>query len=179
MEKLGSRIGLAVCAALILFWFVKPGGSQFMPVPITHDVAPAWSLAATDGSVVSSTNLAGRVVLMNFWATWCPPCVREIPDLAEFHKAHEAEGLTIVGASVETGDEKTVKSFVERNHIPYPVGIAGPGLVESFAATGSIPTTFVIDRSGRFAARYLGGLTREELDRAVLPLLAATNAPPK
>ncbi len=179
MEKLGSRIGLAVCAALILFWFVKPGGSQFMPVPISRGAAPPWSLVATDGSVVSSTNLAGRVVLMNFWATWCPPCVREIPDLAEFQKAHAAEGLTIIGASVDKDDDKSVKSFVERNHLPYPVGIAGPGLVESFAANGPIPTTFVIDREGRFAARYLGALTRAELERAILPLLAATNAPPK
>ena len=179
MDKLWSRIGWVVCVALILFWFVKPGGSQFMPVPINPVPAPAWSLVATDGSTVSSTNLAGRVILMNFWATWCPPCVREIPDLAEFHKAHVAEGLTIVGASVDQGGVELVKSFVARNHVPYPVGIAGPGLVDSFAANGPIPTTFVIDRGGRFAGRYLGALTRQELDRAVLPLLAATNGPPK
>ncbi len=168
---------MAVCAALILFWFAKPGGPQFMPMPIGHGPAPAWSMTATDGSALSSTNLAGRVLVVNFWATWCPPCVREIPDLAALHRAHVAEGLTVVGASVDEGGVEGVRKFVERNQIPYPVGMAGPNLVEAFAANGPIPTTFVIDRRGNFAVRYLGALTRAELERVVAPLLAATNGP--
>lgn len=173
MNKLWSRVGLAVCVALVVFWFAKPGGPGFMPVPVGHGPAPAWSLAAVDGTVLSSTNLAGRVVLMNFWATWCPPCVREIPDLSAFHKAHEAEGVTVVGASVDEGGAEVVRRFAAKNGIAYPVGIAGTNLMEAFGAAGPIPTTFVIDRQGRFAARYLGALTLEELERVTRPLLAA------
>ena len=178
MDKLWSRIGIIVCFALILFYFAKPGGSGFMQVPIGHGPAPAWAMTAVDGSVISSTNLAGRVVLMNIWATWCPPCVREIPDLSAFHTAHQAAGLTVVGASVDEGGVELVRKFAERNQMAYPVGLAGTNLMEAFGAAGSIPTTYVIDRKGNFAARYLGALSREELERVTAPLLSATNATP-
>jgi thiol-disulfide isomerase/thioredoxin len=177
MSKLGPRLGIIVCAALILFWVVKPGGGGFMPVPVGHGPAPAWSATALDGTVQSSTNLAGRVLFVNFWATWCPPCVREIPDLAAFHQAHAADGLTVVGMSVDEAGPDVVRKFVAKNSIPYPVVMAGTNLLEAFGAAGSIPTTFVVDRKGNFVARYLGALSREELERVAAPLLAATNAP--
>ncbi len=173
MNKAWTRLGIPICIGIILLWLVKPGGSGFMPVPISHGTAPGWSMTNLDGTLLHSTNFAGRVLVVNFWATWCPPCIREIPDLQAFHNAHTNEGLTVIGVSVDEGGLAAVKGFVTRNQMTYPIVLANDAAMEGFAASGSIPTTFIVDRQGRFAARYVGALPRAELERVTAPLLAA------
>ncbi len=174
--------GLPVAIGVILLWLMKPGGGSFMPVPVPKDPAPDWVMADLDGGEVRSDRFAGKVVVLNFWATWCPPCVREIPDLEAFHQRRQADGVVVVGASVDAGGTDAVRRFAERHKITYPVLMAGPEVQERFGGIASIPTTFVIGRDGRFAARYLGALTAAELERAVAPLLgapAAAGPPPE
>lgn len=133
-----------------------------------------------EGGELITASMKGRPLLLNFWATWCPPCVRELPELDAFHAAHEAEGFAVIGAAVDEGGAAAVKPFVERHKLGYPVVLASAETQGLFGGvpmdpTGPagfpLPTTFIIGRDGRFVARYVGALTQAELDKVVLPLL--------
>ena len=120
--------------------------------------------------------------MLNFWATWCPPCRQEIPELNAFHLSHTNDGVTVIGASVDDGGADAVRPFVQRMKIAYPVVLADALQQSHFGgaslgpSTGgmSLPTTLVIDRQGHFVARYLGALTQKELDSAISPLLSGS-----
>lgn len=157
--------------AVALGWLVsRPGKPGFVRIPGGGGPAPTWTMPDLEGRPVASTNFLGRVVVLNFWATWCPPCLRELPELRAFHQAHEARGAVVIGAATDDGGAAKVKPFVERNRLNYPILVAGPEVQQTFAVT-SLPSTWIIGRDGRVAARYLGALTREELERVVAPLL--------
>ncbi len=169
-----SRMGIIICGAVIVLWTLRPGaGGGFQPVPIAQVAAPAWNVTNVLGGTLASTNLAGHVLVVNFWATWCPPCIRELPDLNAFHLAHTNQRVAVIGISVDQDGPEVVRNFVTRNSLAYPVGMVVPEMSQAFGAEGAIPTTYIIDRQGKFAARYLGPLTREELERVTAPLIAA------
>lgn len=162
------RLPLVICLLVLAYWYLKPpSGSGFMRVPIPKVAAPAWSLTNLHGQRLDSSSLTGKVVFLNFWATFCPPCIREIPDLAAFHLAHSNDPVAVVGLSLDTKGPDPVRSFVEKLKVPYPVAMADATTAEAFGGVAQIPSTFVIAPDGTFAARYLGALTREELERAL------------
>ena len=178
----GIRWGIPLLCAGVLALVSGTGrtGPAFQRLPVGSGLAAAWTMPDLEGKPVSSTQFAGKVVLLNFWATWCPPCVREIPDLNQFHADHNAEGFTVIGASVESGDPKTVSAFVSRRKIGYPVVLADEAIQGLFGGVPSnpmvpgglpLPTTYIIGRDGRYVARYIGALDRKELDRVLLPSL--------
>ena len=114
----------------------------------------------------------GKVVVLNFWASWCPPCRQETPDLVGLAREFESKGVQVVGISMDDGPEP-VHLFVKQFHIPYPVLLpdAGSSLV---AAVESLPTTFVIDRNGRVAAVHIGAITKSQLRGELERLLGET-----
>ncbi|HTH46990.1 MAG TPA: TlpA disulfide reductase family protein [Candidatus Limnocylindria bacterium] len=183
MKKPWSRwlIPLAIAVVLAVLTSRGRGGPPFMRVPGASGTAPAWSLPDLEGHPVASTNFAGKVVLLNFWATWCPPCRAEIPDLIAFHAAHATNGFTVVGVAMDQEGAAVVKVFAERQKLNYPVLLASADITLLFGGppmdplSGGfpLPTTYVIGRDGRLVAHYIGALTRAELDKVVLPLLAA------
>jgi len=163
--------------AVALGWLVsRPGRPAFIRVPAGGGTAPAWTMPDLEGRAVASTNFLGQVVVLNFWATWCPPCLRELPELKAFHQAHAADGVVVIGAATDEGGATQLKPFVARHRVNYPVLLADPGVQMAFGVT-SLPSTWILGRDGRVAARYLGALTREELERAVIPLLSTPPAP--
>lgn len=177
-RPLWTRISLAVCALAVILWTLRPGaGRGFQPVPIAPLPAPAWTLTNAFGQVLSSSNYAGHVLVVNFWATWCPPCIREIPDLNAFHLAHTNDRVAVLGFSVDQGKPAEVdallRDFATRNQLAYPIVAVPKDVAEAYSAVGPIPTTFVIGRDGRFAARYVGAVTREELERVTARLRAS------
>lgn len=164
--------------AVALGWLVsRPGRPAFVRVPAGGGKPPAWTMPDLEGRPVADTNFFGQVVVLNFWATWCPPCLRELPELKAFHQAHAAEGVVVIGAATDEGGAAKLKPFVERNGLNYPVLLADPEVQQAFGVT-SLPSTWIVGRDRRVAARYLGALTREELERAVKPLLAAPPGTP-
>lgn len=176
-----SRLGLAICAAVILLWTLRPGsGGSFQRVPIVPDPVPAWAITNVHGGMLASSDFRDRILVVNFWATWCPPCIRELPDLKAFHLANSNRPVSVIGVSVDEGGTDVVRDFVDRNALGYPVGLVTESMAGAFRASGTIPATYVIDRQGRFAAHYLGALTRQELERITAVLLHAadqTNRP--
>lgn len=153
--------------AVLFGWLVsRPSGPSFARLPGAGRPAPAWTMKDLDGRTVRSDDYRGKVVVLNFWATWCPPCRREIPELRSFQRTHEAEGVVVIGAATDTESIPHLKSFVERHRINYPVLLAHPEVQQTFAVT-SLPSTWVIGRDGQVLARYLGALTEAELNRVV------------
>lgn len=158
--------------AVVFGWLVsRPSGPSFSRLPAGGGTAPKWSMPDLEGRTVQSEDFAGRIVVLNFWATWCPPCRREIPELKEFQRAHSTNDVVVLGAATDADGPDFLKSFVRRHELNYPVLRAGPEVQMTFSVT-SLPSTWIIGRDGRVEARYLGALTRKELDRAIAPLLS-------
>ena len=138
-----------------------PGSLSSFPV------APEVELKTLDGKSFQLTELRGRVVLLNFWATWCIPCRSEIPELNNMHRDLESRGLSVLGVSTYDGADG-VRSFDIKQE--YPV-LLGDQTVEAKFAVSALPTTFILDRQGRIRAKIIGERRRESFEAAVKPLL--------
>jgi len=132
--------------------------------------APAWELKDLNGKTIRSTTFSGRVVILSFWATWCPPCRAEIPTFNALQKQYGDQGLAVVGISMDDGPE-VVKPFVQKAPINYQVVMGDNKTAEAFGATEGIPTTFIIDREGRIVSRHLGLRSHAEFETEIKPLL--------
>jgi thiol-disulfide isomerase/thioredoxin len=134
-------------------------------------LAPGWELQGLDGKAVHSTDFKGKVVILDFWATWCPPCRAEIPGLIELQKKYAAQGLAVVGVSVDEAGLKTVKAFSDKNGINYPVVLTDNKIVDAYGGIDGLPTTFIIDRNGHIVKQHLGFTAQAEFEEEITPLL--------
>lgn len=132
--------------------------------------APAWELKDLDGKVVKSSDFNGKVVILDFWATWCPPCKAEIPGFIELQKKYADRGLVVVGISLDEQGPSAVKQFMTKLGMNYTVVMGDIGLMRNFGGT-AIPTTIVIDRNGNVVARHVGFASKETFENEILPLL--------
>ena len=128
---------------------------------------PDLALPQLGGDSLRLQEYKGEVLLVNFWATWCAPCIAEIPDLASLHKTLHPQGLTIVGISMDQGGLETVRPFAQEHNIPYPLVAGGEEAASAFGGVYSLPTTFVINQKGQVARRIIGRFPTE----AMRPLL--------
>ena len=135
------------------------GGGETQTVEIGKR-APAFNLVALDGTEVSSESLEGEVVVLNFWATWCQPCLKEIPDLKEM----AASKTKIVGIALDKDGARTVKPFVEKHGINYPILLGNEELFQRFNGFG-IPHTVLLDKEYRIVKVYRGSITKDTLER--------------
>jgi thiol-disulfide isomerase/thioredoxin len=132
--------------------------------------AAAWELKDLDGNLVKSSDFDGKVVILDFWATWCPPCKAEIPGFIELQKKYRDRGLVVVGVSIDEEGPSVVKQFMTKFGMNYPVVIGDLRLMKDFGAR-VVPTTFVIDRSGNVVAKHVGFTSRETFESEIAPLL--------
>lgn len=142
-----------------------------VPAPATElGPAPAFTLPTLDGDSLALADLRGRVVLVNFWATWCAPCVAEMPDLSALHE--EFDGLTVVGVAVDEGPE-LVRPFAENLDVRYPIVLDDGGVAEAFGGVWALPTTYVIGTDGIIVQRIIGLFPVEEMRPQLRRLLDA------
>lgn len=133
--------------------------------------APSWELQDTDGKTVHFSDFKGKVVILDFWATWCPPCRAEIPGLVDLQKQYEKQGLAVVGVSVDRDGAAVVKAFAQKVGMNYPVVLADQKVVQAFGGIEAIPTTFVIDRQGHIVKEHVGFAEKNEFENEIRPLL--------
>ncbi len=134
-------------------------------------VAPAFTLEAMDGTVVHSEDLAGKVVLVNFWATWCTPCRLEMPALQKLHAEKESAGLVVLGISQDRGSRGGVAEFLAERDITYPVAYDTREIERAFGGVSMLPTTFLIDRRGVIRHQVFGFFAPPALRAAIGRLL--------
>ncbi len=137
--------------------------------------APPFRAPTLDGGSFDSQTLKGKVVVLDFWATWCGPCLDELPRYNEFWQRNRARGVEVLGVVVESGEPQEVADFVREQGVVYRQLLGDEDLQRAFGATEGLPTTFVIAPDGHVAKRILGAVPGkfEELQATVDELLRA------
>jgi len=133
--------------------------------------AANFSLKAADGTSYELTKYKGKIVIVNFWATWCGPCRKEIPDFIEAYKKYKSKGVEIIGISVDQDGWTKVTPFVKKSSINCPIVLSDQQVVENYGGINAIPTTFIIDRLGNIVDQHTGTMTLKELESKLKPLL--------
>jgi len=132
--------------------------------------AQDFTLQDINNKTVSLSDYKNKVVILNFFATWCPPCRSEIPDFVELMDKYNEKGLAIIGICLDK-DIDTAREFVHENNINYPVLLDDGGVSEKYGPVGSIPTTFIIGRDGNIAQELVGARKKEYFEEIIKPLL--------
>lgn len=151
-----KKVLLTAMAAVLLAAGILAANEKALAVKPKKQANAAYdfSLKTTGGKTVKLSDFKGKVVILNFWATWCPPCKAEIPSFIGMYKKYEKDGLVIVGVAVD--DPAKVAQFVKDNGVNYPVVIADQTTVTAYGGIRGIPTTFVIDKNGSIIRNYTG-----------------------
>src|SRR5215470_16641221 len=133
--------------------------------------APQFELRDVNGRVVRLSNYQGKVVLINFWATWCPPCRAEMPDLVKLQREHGKEGLQIIGVTYPPETRARVRKFARSLKLNYPIALGTREIKTRFSSEETLPLTVVINRNGNVSDVISGILLRKEFDEKIKPLL--------
>jgi thiol-disulfide isomerase/thioredoxin len=133
--------------------------------------APDWELSGLNGKTVKFSDFRGKVVILDFWATWCAPCRLEIPHFVELQKRYGDKGLAVIGVSLDEQGSETVKKFVKQYGVNYPIVIGNQKVVEAYGGIVAVPTTFVIDRQSRIVSRHVGYDDKAAFEQEIQSLL--------
>jgi len=163
-------IARTLCASILLVLLIWGCTSQAENNELPGR-APQFALKDLKGHTLRLKDLRGRVVLLNFFATWCAPCRQEIPDLERLYKRFNDQGLEIVGISLDMEGAPLLNPFVQHYGISYPVVLGTREVVVDYGGITGIPTSFLIDRDGRVAKHFVGFRPVHVFEQSVLELL--------
>lgn len=166
MSATSARINLIFISALLLASFGAASAdrpSVHAPLQAANDRKPApdFELQDSSGKIAQLKDYHGKVLLLDFWATWCAGSKKQIPWFAEFQKIYGANGFAVVGISMDDGGWKVLKPFLSGTQIPYRILLGDDTTAQRYGIT-NMPETFLIDRNGRVAAIYRAGLVDED-----------------
>ncbi len=161
-------IGIVFIAASLVSCQARTESSES---DILRPVAPDFKLKDLNGNDFSLSQTKGKVVILDFWATWCPPCRMEVPHFKDLYQRYKGKGLVIIGVALDQGGAATVRPFVQTNEIDYPVLMADQIVVASYGGIRSIPTTFIIDRKGRIVEKIVGYRGKDFFESIIKKLL--------
>ncbi len=137
----------------------------------TYPIAPNFELEGSDGKTVRLSDFKGKVVILDFWATWCGPCRAEIPSYVDLYEKYNKKGLEIIGVSLDRDGWTPVKPFMESYKINYPIVMGNMQVVQAYGGINSIPTTFIINRKGEVVERKIGARPVEYFEQILANLL--------
>jgi cytochrome c biogenesis protein CcmG, thiol:disulfide interchange protein DsbE len=119
------------------------------------DTAPQFSVVTDSGKTITRSNFGGKVLVLNFWATWCPPCIEEMPSLNQFAMTMKDKGVVVLGVSIDR-NEKAYKSFVQRAQLAFPTALDPEANISSEYGSFKWPETYIIDSSGTVRQKHIG-----------------------
>lgn len=168
----GILAGVFVLALLVGCREKMPGGSS----PDGYDPQVGgpglnFTISLLDGTTLDGATLQGRVVLINFWDTWCGPCRQEQPDLNALYNDYRDRGLEIVGVALAMNGISNVASYVAASGVAYPSGIIGSSIQATYGFPPVIPRTFVVNRAGLISSEHTGRMSYNDLQEAISPYL--------
>jgi peroxiredoxin len=135
--------------------------------------APDFSLTDATGKTVTLSDFKGKVVLLNFWATWCSPCRIEIPWFVEFQRAYRDQGFEVMGVSMDEEGWEVIKPFLDRMEVNYRILLGDDMVAQQYGGVEALPTTFLIDRQGRIASTHVGLVSKDVYEKDIKELLEA------
>jgi peroxiredoxin len=171
-------MGAILLTAAIVYWLARERAradmqpTDFAAIPASVNyAAPALTLKGLDGAAHALADYGAQVVLVNLWATWCPPCQAEMPLLQKYYDRHRTEGFTVI--AIEDGEpESEVRSFVKQHELTFPVWLDPLHQATDHAfKAANLPTSFVVDRTGQIRLVWVGAISAANLERYVTPLI--------
>jgi peroxiredoxin len=151
------------------------------PIRLAGDVhnmpAPDFELPTLDGRRVKLSDFRGQAVLLNFWATWCPPCKIEMPWFVDIQKEYGKDGLVVLGVAMDDTESAKIAAFASEMGVNYQVLLGTDQVSDDYGDVRSLPTTFYIDRNGNIVSKAVGLLGRQEIENDVKKALSATYKP--
>ncbi len=178
-EHLMMAVALVVLFAAAVFFYTRwqrhdgtPQGQQGSSVPAGAQMAPPFTLNDVHGNSFDSATMAGKPAVINFFATWCPPCRGEIPGFVEVYEKYKGQGLVMVGISVDTDTRDKLPDFVAEQKITYPVLLGFDGsTAKAYGGVSAIPTTFFVSKTGAVQNVHVGFMDKAAFDQEVEKLL--------
>jgi len=174
-------VGLGIAA--LVWFFNRPGDLSFRSVTLTASAsgpapkegqpAPEFSVPLLDGSTFRLSDYRGQAVWVNFWATWCPPCRAEMPDIQEVYQAYREQGLRVVALSIGEG-RGDVQAYVNKTGLTFDIGLDSDTAVSAQYRIVGIPTHFFVDRDGVLREIRIGALNKKGMEKRVSQLLEET-----
>lgn len=134
--------------------------------------APDFTLLQLNGESFTLSSLKGKVIILDFWATWCPPCIKGIPDFIDLQEEYKEQGLEIVGVLLDQGKKASLESKVKEMGINYVVVPGGREITQAYGGVRAIPTTFIIDQNGNKVKKYVGLNSKETFESKIKELFA-------
>lgn len=167
--------GFCVAGLMLSFPATRAFAARCVDACIAPFSKPGENVALRDieGRIVRLEDFRGKTVLVNFWATWCPPCKKEIPDLEALQSRYAAQGLVVLGISMDGDGLRSVEPFLKANPVNYRVLVDGEAAAASFGGIQSLPATLLLDKSGNVTWRRNGVLQKEEAGAELQKLLTA------
>jgi peroxiredoxin len=176
LMQIRSFPNAALIAACLL---LSCGGAPVQPAAETAEAsavqepasAPDFALPDAEGNEIKLSDLKGKVVLLNFWATWCGPCKIEMPWFVEFQRDYKDKGFAVVAVSLDEEGWAVVKPFAEDLKLNFPVVVGDDELADKFGGIAALPTTFIIDKEGKITAKHTGLVSKSDYKDEIESLL--------
>ncbi|HEY3156216.1 MAG TPA: TlpA disulfide reductase family protein [Candidatus Eisenbacteria bacterium] len=171
-------LGTLITALALAWGCTRQEGEKGKPVVSKESgevgsQAPEFALPDLSGKTVRLADFKGKVVILDFWATWCPPCRAEVPDFVRLQAKYRDKGLSVVGLSLDAEGAKAVRPFAEEYNVNYVMLLANDETARSFGGVVGIPTTFVLDRTGKIVSKFIGKTELKVFEETILPLLSS------